>query len=131
MEHRGSRRRIVVGAVLFLVLPVFIVAGVLIGASGPDDGSAVRATRTSTVEWPATTPELADDKFAALEAGGDVRTMVERHQAMMDEMRATATPQMLELMNDDPMWQMMRSGEYIRLLEEHEENIDRMLGRSG
>lgn len=31
-------------------------------------------------------------------------------------------------MNSDPMWQMMRSGEYTRLLEE---NVDRMLARGG
>lgn len=100
----------------FLGLFVLVVAGVVIGACAPADAPA--------------TP-LGEDRFAVLEADGDVGTMVEQHQAMMDQMRASATPQMLELMNNDPMWQMMRSGEYLRLLEEHEANIDRMLARGG
>ncbi len=33
-----------------------------------------------------------------------------------------------ELMNRDPMWQMMRSSAVIADLEKHEQNIDRMLG---
>jgi hypothetical protein len=57
--------------------------------------------------------------------------MVEQHQAMMDVMRVNAPPEMLRLMNEDPMWQMMRSGDYVRLLEQHEQNIDRMLARGG
>lgn len=74
---------------------------------------------------------VGEDRFAVLEADGHVGTMVEQHQAMMDQKRANATPQMLELMNNDPMWQMMPSGEYLRLLEEHEANIDDMLARGG
>ena len=50
---------------------------------------------------------------------------------MMDQMRVRATPQMLQMMNDDPMWQMMRSGQFIKLLEEHEGDIDQMLERTG
>lgn len=45
--------------------------------------------------------------------------------------RIARTPQMLQHMNDDPMWQMMRSGEFIELLEKHEGDIDQMLGRAG
>jgi hypothetical protein len=100
----------------FLGLSVLVVAAVAIGACAPNDDAATA---------------LGEDRFAALEADGDVGTMVEQHQAMMDQMRVNATPQMLELMNNDPMWQMMRSGEYLRLLEEHEANIDRMLARGG
>jgi hypothetical protein len=57
--------------------------------------------------------------------------MVQQHQAMMDQMRASLSPAMADLMNRDPMWQMMRSGAFIALLEEHEQDIDRMLGRGG
>lgn len=101
----SNRRDLPRYSLRFLGLSVLIVAGVVIGACAPADAPA--------------TP-LGEDRFAVLEADGDVGTMVEQHQAMMDQMRANATPQMLELMNNDPMWQMMRSGEYLRLLEEHE-----------
>ena len=130
MEQERRNTWIVLGAmVAFTLVPVLIVVGVLIGASGGDDGVSAPMTTTTTAPPPVTTEDLGDDRFTSMEASGDARTMVEQHQAMMDQMRVNATPAMLQLMNSDPMWQMMRSGEYIRLLEEHEENIDRMLAR--
>lgn len=132
MEQQRSITWIMVGAVIaFVALPVLVVVGVLIGARGDDGRTAARMATTTTAAPVPTTEALADDRLAALEAGGGARTMVEAHQAMMDQMRVSATPQMLQLMNSDPMWQMMRSGEYVRLLEEHEENIDQMLARGG
>jgi hypothetical protein len=136
MEHRRSGWWIGIGAVfVVLVAPVLIGAGVVIGARVSDDTAApstsTRVTTTTTAAPTVAAGELADDQLAALEADGEVRTMVDLHQAMMDHMRVTATPQMLQLMNADPMWQMMRSGQYISLLEEHEENIDQMLARGG
>ena len=131
MEQERRNTWIVLGAMAaFTLVPVLIVVGVLISASGGDeDRRAAPATTLTTAPVTVTTEDLADDRLAAIEANGSARTMVEQHQRMMDQMRVTATPQMLRLMNSDPMWQMMRSGEYIRLLEEHEENIDQMLAR--
>jgi hypothetical protein len=130
MEQQRSNTWIVLGAmVAFTLVPVLIVVGVLIGAGGGDDGTAAPMAATTRVTPSVTTDDLDGDRLTGLEASGDVRTMVEQHQGMMDQMRVNATPQMLQLMNADPMWQMMRSGEYVRLLEEHEENIDRMLAR--
>ena len=122
MEQRRSPTRVLGGALLLaVVFPVLIGAGVIIGARGSDDGSGFVATTTST-----TTPAVASPEPSAR-----LLTMVEQHQSMMDQMRVTATPQMLDLMNNDPMWQMMRSGDYIKLLEGHEADIDQMLGRAG
>jgi hypothetical protein len=130
MEQRRSTTWIVLGAmVAFTLIPVFIVVGVLIGASGGDDGVSAPITTTTTAPPTVTTEALADDRPIALQASGYARTMVEQHQPMMDQMRVSATPQMLQLMNSDPMWQMMRSAEYVPLLEEHEANIDQMLAR--
>ena len=128
MNQQRGITWIMLGATLFAVSPVLILVGVLIGGGG-DKSTAARTATTTTAEPVPTTEALTEDRLAELEANGDARTMVEAHQAMMDQMRVSATPQMLELMNTDPMWQMMRSGEYSRLLEEHEENIDRMLAR--
>lgn len=46
-------------------------------------------------------------------------------------MRVSISPQMTQLMNDDPMWQMMRSSDYWSEMEQHAEDIDRMLAREG
>jgi len=132
MEHDRRNTWIVLGAMAaFTLVPVLILVGVLISVSGGDRNGTTAPVLVPTVTSPppANTNDLADDRLTALETSGDVRTMVEQHQAMMDQMRVSANPQMRQLMNSDPMWQMMRSGEYVRLLEEHEENIDRMLAR--
>lgn len=132
MERERRTAWIVLGAMAaFALVPVLIVMGVLVGASGGDDDAAAPPMQTAAPPTVTTEdPEgPADDRLTVLEASGDARTMVEQHQAMMDQMRVNATPHMLEVMNSDPMWKMMRSGEYVQLLEEHEENLDRMLAR--
>ena len=60
-----------------------------------------------------------------------LRTMIQLHDSMMDQMRASLDASMNELMNRDPMWQMMRSSTYLDALESHEQDIDRMLARGG
>ena len=50
---------------------------------------------------------------------------------MMDQMRVSVSEAMTNLMNTDPMWQMMRSGAFLVALEQHEQDIDRMLARGG
>ena len=126
MQRRRFPRWLIAGAITgYVLLPAAVVTAVLVDADGDDDG---RAAVTATTEPAA---DLAGDELAVLEAEGEVRTMAELHQGMMDQMRVNASPQMVQLMNDDPMWQMMRSGQYVRLLEEHEQNIDRMLGLGG
>jgi len=62
---------------------------------------------------------------------GEVERMLDRHQAMMEQMRVNATPEMLAMMDSDPMWRAMRTGEFAELMEEHQRQIDRMLGDGG
>ena len=45
---------------------------------------------------------------------------------MMQQMQASASPQMLEIMRKDPMWQMLDSGELIKEMEKHQSDINRM-----
>lgn len=68
-------------------------------------------------------------RLTKLEHSGEMHAMLQQHQNMMSQMQASLTPQMLELMRSDPMWQMLGSGELIRLMEEHQGDIDRMLAR--
>ncbi len=58
----------------------------------------------------------------------DNQQMLDGHEGMMDQMRGSVTPQMTNLMPADPMRQML-SPETIRLMEQNQEQIDRMLGR--
>ncbi len=68
-------------------------------------------------------------RMTRMEQSGEMHEMLEGHREMMKQMQGSASPQMLELMNNDPMWQMMRSEGWARLDEDHQADIDRMLGR--
>ncbi|MEK7425086.1 MAG: hypothetical protein AAB131_14745 [Actinomycetota bacterium] len=125
MSDRTRSTWFVAGTMIGLTLvPVLIVVGVLVGARGPDPSDA---------RVPATTArsEVPSGQQPATAPIDSTTAMVQQHQAMMDQMRASLSPAMADLMNRDPMWQMMRSGAFIALLEEHEQDIDRMLGRGG
>lgn len=54
--------------------------------------------------------------------------MVDSHQPMMEQMRASSTPQMLSLMPSDPMWTTL-DPDMITLMEQNQAQIDRMLAR--
>lgn len=68
-------------------------------------------------------------RMTRMEQSGEMHETLEAHREMMKQMQESASPQMLELMNSDPMWQMMRSDDWARLDEDHQADIDRMLGR--
>jgi hypothetical protein len=89
--------------------------GVGLGASSDDHGGGVTPVHVG--------------RLTELEQSGTMRQMLRQHQDMLSQMQATMTPQMLQMMRNDPMWQMLQSGEIIRLQEEHEGDIDRMLAR--
>lgn len=45
-------------------------------------------------------------------------------------MRVSLAPPMQQLMDADPMWQAMRSGDFTKMMEDQQQQqIDRMLGR--
>lgn len=68
-------------------------------------------------------------RMMRMEGSGEMHGMLQQHQDMLDRMRADASPQMLEMMENDPMTQMMRTGTMMRMQEEHQAEMDRMLGR--
>lgn len=68
-------------------------------------------------------------RLTQMEHSGEMHAMLQQHQNMMSQMQASLSPQMLELMRNDPMWRMLGSGEMIGLMEEHQGDIDRMLAR--
>lgn len=66
-----------------------------------------------------------------MEISGDLHAMLQQHQDMMEQMRVDASPQMVERMKQDPMYRMLQSGGLLKLMEEHQRSIDRMLARGG
>lgn len=87
-----------------------------------------QATADATLH-PAATE--SPDRLMEMERNGELHTMLQQHQQMMLRMQASASPQMLEIMRNDPMWQMLESGEMIDLMEQHQADISQMLAQPG
>lgn len=108
-------------AVVAVLIGAFAGAGALV-ALDDDDATGIPPMHTGA-------PMGDVGRMTRMEQSGEMHDVAERHRQMLEQMQTNASPQMLDLMNNDPMWQMMRSGEWARLDEEHQEDIDRMLGR--
>jgi hypothetical protein len=67
------------------------------------------------------------DRWTEMELSGELHDMLQQHQQMMEQMQNGMSPQMVQLMRDDPMWQMLDSGEAIELMEKHQGDIEQML----
>lgn len=107
-------KKMIVVAMLVVVIPISLLwAGALI--FGDTDSRADRQTT----------------RLDHAIVSGAMQEMLDQHQAMMEQMRVGATPGMLAMMDADPMWKQMRTGEFAELMEQHQEQIDRMLGLGG
>lgn len=100
-----------------------VVVAVLVGAVGLL-GMAVGQGTANDHSGPVKTGRMTQ-----MVHSGEMHAMLQQHQNMMSQMQAGLTPQMLEIMRNDPMWKMLSSGEMIQLMEEHQGDIDRMLAR--
>jgi len=88
-----------------------VVLGIVLAWSGDDDDPAAPVGR-----------------ITEMEQSGEMSRIWEQHRQMIERMQEDASPAMLEIMNNDPMWQMMRTPEWARMDEQHQEDLDRMLG---
>jgi len=104
-----------IGLLGLVVLALVFVIGLSLGGVWSEDGPS--------------TGGLRDDRFTHLVQSGQAQAMVDRHQRMLEQMRAALSPEMLRVMDADPMWKLMRNDEYTRMLEDQQRQIDRMLGR--
>jgi hypothetical protein len=57
--------------------------------------------------------------------------MVALHQQMTEQMRVTGSPAMLQMMAADAMWAQMRTTAFIQQQDEHQREINKMLGLGG
>ena len=103
---RSWKIAIAVTAVLFVA-----VVGLVLAANGGGDS----------------TPRVG--RLTEMERSGEMSEIWEQHRQMLERMQEDASPAMLQIMNNDPMWQMMRTPEWARMDEQHQEDLDRMLGK--
>lgn len=77
------------------------------------------------------TEGVRKDRVTQMVQSGEMQAMFESHKRMLERMRVDASPQMLQLMDADPMWKLMRTGMFTKMLEDWQKQVDRMLGRGG
>ena len=128
--NERTRNNLFVTAVMTVItlVPALIVVAVLTGARGLDPADAGVPVTQSSVAPLDVLSQLPREPVVAIDSS---TAMFPLHQPMMEQMRVSLSPVMDRLMNLDPMWQMMRSPDFIALAEQHEQSIDRMLARGG
>jgi len=104
---RGWKVAMAVTTVVFVAL-----LGIVLAVNGADDGTTSKPV----------------GRITEMEQSGQMSEIWEQHRQMIERMQEDASPAMLEIMNNDPMWQMMRTPEWARMDAQHQEDIDRMLG---
>ena len=112
---RHTWRWIALAAVLVFAVGL----GVAAARSSGDDTTGATPAVTKTVSGSHADPGSADGQ------------MIAAHQQMTEQMRLNTTPAMVEMMNTDPMWQMMRDPGDIAQQDEHQREINVMLGLGG
>ena len=100
-----------------LLVTAAAVLGLVIGARGPDAPDA-----------PPTAVLQPNSPNQATRPGSQTATdPLDAHQRMLEQMRVTVTPNMIEVMNADPL---AHSPKELTELERHAADIDRMLARN-
>ena len=118
-ERNWNGRRFAKGVTWkWLAALVIVIVGIIGVGLATSNGNSSPSTRG-----------LRNDKLTQMEHQGTMQAMLEQHQNMMEQMRAGLSPQMLQLMDDDPMWKAMRSGDFTQMMQDQQEQVDRMLGR--
>jgi hypothetical protein len=103
-----------------LLVTAAAVLGLLIGARGPD---APDAPPTAVLQ-----PNSPNQATRATRPASQTATdPLDAHQRMLEQMRVTVTPNMIEVMNADPL---AHSPKELTELERHAADIDRMLARN-
>ena len=126
-----KERPLVTALIALALLATAMVLVAVIAVSSGDDSTSTGIGTQPSVTTATTTPSVAEDRWLERERSGELHTMLQQHQAMMQQMQASASPQMLEIMRNDPMWQMLESGELIKEMEEHQDDINQMLAQPG
>jgi len=104
-----------IGTFGVIVLVLVVVIGLSLGGVGATSSRSTAASR--------------NDQFPHQDQSGQAQAMLDAHQQMFEQMRVAVSPGMLQLMDADPMWKLMRTGEYTKMLTNQQQQIDMMLGK--
>jgi hypothetical protein len=99
---------------LFSIILVFVGVGI---------GLSVGNVHTSS----GSTNGVRQSQFTQMIQDGQMQQMFDQHERMLERMQVDASPQMLNIMNADPMWKLMRNGMYTKMLEEYQHQLNQML----
>jgi hypothetical protein len=102
----------------------YAVLGVIVLLLGFGIGFVVKGSRSDP-----STEGLRNDRATQMVQSGEMQAMFDQHKQMLEQMRVDASPKTLQLMDADPMWKLMQTGMYTKMLEDWQKQIDRMLGR--
>jgi hypothetical protein len=123
MAGSSNRWAVAGGMLATLLVPTAVVLGVLVGASEPD---APDAPPTAVLQSDAPSPAATATRSAARPTI-DPADPLDAHQGMLEQMRVTVTPQMIQAMNTNPL---VHSPGELAELERHAADLDRMLARN-
>ena len=107
-------------AVAILVIPALLAVAIVWGASGTDGEHKGQAASAAV----ASSQQVTRAPSATVARP----SMARQHQSMLDQMRVSVPPQMLDQMARNVMWHQMVASD-LRSMEEQEEGLDRMLAR--
>lgn len=120
----SSNRWTIAGPMLaMLLVPTAVVIGVIAGASGPDGPDR----RPAPVAQRAAPGSTGISTKTASQPTVDQDDRLDAHQVMLEQMRVSVTPQMIQTMNAEPL---VHSPADLAQLERHAAEIDRMLARN-
>lgn len=72
---------------------------------------------------------LRGDRMATMMADGTMPAQMGDFIEMMNELGAQMTPEMRSRMDDDPMWQLMESGELEEMMDSHDPRLKEVADR--
>ena len=127
-----NKQRLGMGFMFSILAVGVVLLLVVFSINAGNNSNRPSTTSTPTVTTSAgVAASTVPDPWLQKEQSGELHTMLQQHQAMMQQMQASASPQMLVIMRNDPMWQMLESGELIKEMEQHQADINRMLAQPG
>jgi hypothetical protein len=125
MMPRQSSRRAVASGILVALLASTAIAVAAVGGAGTPDTQRTRPA--STIESVDTRQVETANRSTVDQSVVDSDQRLDAHQRMLEQMRVSVTPQMVQIMNADPL---VDSPAELQELERYESDIDRMLART-
>lgn len=96
----------------WLTIVIVVVGAVLFAGAGFGVGYVVANDDDSNSHG------FNQDQMAMMMYDGSMMEMMQQHIDMMNQLRESMTPEMRQQMDNDPMWQLMESGEFMQMMND-------------